>query len=479
MPNIPIQSGANPLANLVSGFMQGFESSRKNAEAEGEHALKIQMLKLQQKKLDAEENLRKLRDQLAGRLEAPQQVTETIGGEAPEQVAPGAMGFTGLSPELAAPSVTTTTEKPAGMRDQLLAQAVREGKIGEVLKPEPKTLAEQLIEIESIKGRGGVPGDLPMQGFTVGGTRPQVRFGQDRVGVGVEAQMFAIKRKMETGTATPEETALYSGWIKETLPAMSGARAGGAETGRMGVRGTPQFQQTERGVATARGTGSAEGRVEVEGRPTTQAVKSQTAESTKSGGLAGERNAPLGERATNYINPTDLTTASPGMTETDAIGKGYRAFKGANGSQFITMARSAQNILDRLEVLSKELLPASTGNTVQDAVNVRKNQVRLFGLSQARDPKVREFNALLASNLAQFAKAAGDAANIAVPEQEFQREALPKTSDTRESALQLLRSKRAILRGVIAGALGIKPLPEAGTSQSQRPRILSITPVGP
>lgn len=223
-----------------------------------------------------------------------------------------------------------------------------------------------------------------------------------------------------------------------------------------------EFQGIVGGTAAQRTGGAERGRTEYRATPAFQETTEKTAESRVTGQLAGQRNAPLGQNAANYIKPDDLTTAPPTMTETEAQAKGYRAFKGASGGQFLTMARSAQNILDRLDILVDRLLPSSTGDKVKDAILVRTNQVKLAALRQARDPDVREFDALLKSNLAQFAKAAGDAANIAVPEQEFQREALPSSSDTKESGKRLLASKKAILRGVISGALGIKPLPQTG-----------------
>ena len=193
--------------------------------------------------------------------------------------------------------------------------------------------------------------------------------------------------------------------------------------------------------------------------PGSEASKPGVTEQAKAGRV-------LRERALNYINPEDLTTAPPEMTEGEAMAKGYRPFNGKSGGQFITMSRYAFSLLDRFRELSVKLLPKSTGDKTKDAINVRANQVRLAALNQARDPDVREFFALRESNLAQLAKAAGDAANIAVPEQEFQKKALPSGSDTQESALRLLDSKYTILRGTVASALGVRPIPKNPPGQN-------------
>jgi hypothetical protein len=240
---------------------------------------------------------------------------------------------------------------------------------------------------------------------------------------------------------------------------MSGARAGGAETGRTTVRGTPQFQQTERNVAVARGTGAAEGRVEVEGRPGTQAVKRKTAESTKLG-------AEAGEARTNLAN---LTQASA--------------------------------ILDEMDTMSDKMITATTG------MEANTQALKLFGertVSGGSLPAVYEARK---KNLAEaLARNIGGVKGTAT-EGDIKRmvDGAPGVRDTKQSRAYKIGAMRTIIgsaienqKRLIAGEPidlnqaraqfsklvddfvgGKVPTPGQTPATRGAPKILSITPVGP
>lgn len=77
---------------------------------------------------------------------------------------------------------------------------------------------------------------------------------------GAESRIFDIRFRQSTGRpVAPGELEAIDAF-KEDLFGIGASRTGGGETGRLGVRKTPEFQQTEADVARARAEGSAEGR---------------------------------------------------------------------------------------------------------------------------------------------------------------------------------------------------------------------------
>jgi hypothetical protein len=260
------------------------------------------------------------------------------------------------------------------------------------------------------------------------------------------------------------ERVLYGGSSATTAGNVLGRAA--AETGQP----TPPFPQQGQPAAPVAPTGVAPGvaapapvAAAPTGVPLPQQAAAAMAGAKTTGKETAEMNLPLRDKAPNYIEPVGLTPAPPDMTEAEAIKRGYRTFSGKSPGQFVTMARSAFGILDRLEELSnKLLLPEKSGAAAR-----AKNWAEIKSSKYIGDnPDVKEFYGLLGSQLATFAKAAGDAANIAVPEQEFQKEFLPDGFMSREVAKQIIQSRRNLLRGTLDAALGNKAIPQAGQSGS-------------
>ena len=189
-----------------------------------------------------------------------------------------------------------------------------------------------------------------------------------------------------------------------------------------------------------------------------QRSKRLQAGATKTGTEQAEMDLPLREKAAKYIHPSTLQPASPDMSEKDAMAKGYRVFQGGNPGQFVAMSRAAFNMMDRLEQLSSELLLSETASPSERGKNWAKLQQEYY---KGNNAKVREFYGIMKSQLASLAKAAGDAANVAVPEQQFQEAFLPNGWMSFETAKGILDSRRALLRGTLEGALGTKAIPEA------------------
>jgi len=197
------------------------------------------------------------------------------------------------------------------------------------------------------------------------------------------------------------------------------------------------------------------------GVPLPQQAAAAMAGAKKAGTETAEMNLPLREKAVNYIEPRGLTAASPDMTEAEAIKRGYRPFNGKNAGQFVTFSRSAFGLLDQLEELSNKLLLPEGASLVDRGANYAKIQKHYYADDNS---DVRKFYGIMASQLVTLVKAAGDAANVAVPEQEFQSKFLPDGFMDRKVAKDIIDSRRQLLRGTLDAALGTKAIPESGRS---------------
>jgi len=72
---------------------------------------------------------------------------------------------------------------------------------------------------------------------------------------GADSRIFDIRHRQLTGQpVAPGELEAIEAWKKD-LFGIAGARTGGGETGRLGVRKTPEFQQTETAIVAARQAG--------------------------------------------------------------------------------------------------------------------------------------------------------------------------------------------------------------------------------
>ena len=193
-----------------------------------------------------------------------------------------------------------------------------------------------------------------------------------------------------------------------------------------------------------------------------------TGAGTQTGKETAKMGLPLRDRATKYINPETLTTPPPDLSETDALKQGYRAFSGSNAPQFVTSSRAAFEILNRWEALLPKIYdPKGTG-----FLGRIKNLGGIYQAFLNADPDAVEFFALQKSTLPLFARSMGDVANIAVAEQQFQETAMPKPSDTFQTAQRKISSRKAILQDVLRSSLGIKPIAPSGGKA--KPKILSI-----
>lgn len=512
---------------LMQGLGQGASQGMQMKLQMDEHKLKAEMLKHQMKKLELENSNATQRQSLADDIEAPTMEPSgwkiyTQDESSPEfgrEPQPGeSANYSPLNPVPEEAMVKT----PASLRNRLIAAQLRGGgSLSELLKAgqAPQDLSSQLANLKTL-GIDVSPEGAHQLGITMSpnglttrvNPRPEhglanqaalkvLRSGgslQDAIAaanqvIGSQAENRTFNATQGTVNAQqgqpigtpispsaapnvapgfqPGGNVYYDPNTMTPQEAQDGARriplGPTPPAAVQGVQPSPLVQPRPAPVAPPQ-----------TGKSRYNQQRENAAKATKTGTETAEMELPLREKATSYINPVDLTTPSPTMTEKEALDKGYRSFKG-NSGQFIAMARSAFNILDRLETLSKELLPEGTGgkDPISDAATASKGWLALHGLRLARDPATLEFFALLDSNLAQFAKAAGDAANIAVPEQEFQKAALPGPSHTKESALRLIQSKKAILRGVLDGATGVKPIgpqPFPNSNNQSKPDPLGI-----
>ena len=165
---------------------------------------------------------------------------------------------------------------------------------------------------------------------------------------------------------------------------------------------------------------------------------------------------PLGEDAVNFINPETLVAAEGKMSKRQALAAGFKTFRGNSSGQFLVFSVKALAVLDKMQDALPHLFPETPeGGKFQRA----KNAFSIFNKFLDGNVHAVSFFAALDANLAGFAKAAGDAANISIAEQGFQKKALPNSFDLRRTAQKKIDDKRELLRAVINMALGVAPMP--------------------
>lgn len=168
-------------------------------------------------------------------------------------------------------------------------------------------------------------------------------------------------------------------------------------------------------------------------------------------------NLPLGEDAVNFINPETLVAAEGKMSQRQALAAGFKTFRGNSSGQFLIFSVKALAVLDKMQDALPHLFPETPkGGKFQRG----KNALSIFDKFLDGDVHAVSFFAALDANLAGFAKAAGDAANISIAEQGFQKKALPNSFDLRRTAQKKIDDKRELLRAVINMALGVAPMPQ-------------------
>ncbi len=220
-------------------------------------------------------------------------------------------------------------------------------------------------------------------------------------------------------------------------------------------KGTPSFERSLSQEVSERGL-SGEAKVNFEGMRRTQEEARKT-----QGKIVTTRKAkldlPLGEDAVNFINPETLVAAEGKMSQRQALAAGFKTFRGNSSGQFLIFSVKALAVLDKMQDALPHLFPETPeGGKFQRG----KNALSIFNKFLDGDIHAVSFFAALDANLAGFAKAAGDAANISIAEQGFQKKALPNSFDLRRTAQKKIDDKKELLRAVINMALGVAPMPE-------------------
>lgn len=287
----------NFIGGLLKGLAGGIEANRKKQQDEEELKLKkkladasIQLNEINRKKLEQEvaqkaakdTQEQSLRDMIVGQASPEFTPAESQGGGAPLAEPSGArQGMVG------------NVQK--GMRDAKLRASL----IG--LVPESQNMAlagveapmDPMVKAYIARAMGGLtpdqgaqPGEVaqgpalpPMDiGITAPpGKQPTVRINPQRQPLGAESRIFADYQKEQQALGkTPAE--IRTGW-QEYLKGSGSARASGAEQGRLGVRSTPQYQQTERDIGQARGQGREQGALDIQQTPGYQQTQQDIAAS--------------------------------------------------------------------------------------------------------------------------------------------------------------------------------------------------------
>jgi len=142
-----------------------------------------------------------------------------------------------------------------------------------------------------LESQGGqMPGGMQMvPSFGPSGMRLR---GQLPVEGGAERQLFAIERKIQNGTATPEEVSLYNAWLGANVQALGQAAPGQAAPGAMPTAPTPVPGGTLGRMGAARTGGAATGREIVRGSP----LAREGARNVAEGGAAGRRQVEAREK---------------------------------------------------------------------------------------------------------------------------------------------------------------------------------------
>jgi hypothetical protein len=224
---------------FAGGLGQGLQRGQAMALQAQEHKLKSEMIKNQLAK-----------DKLA-QQEADQQSLEL--GKYVE------MGTKGVQQEVT-PGYESPEQQMSVAPVNQYRPATPQEMLGQGLKSVPPAHRYNLIE-QSMKeprsgaqqrqmsvGTGGSVWD-PVQGKEV------YRNPTERVGVGVESQMLLIARKIQNGTASPEETSLYNAW-PDRIKLVAEKRGEGAKQGGLNVEQTPEFQANVKKKSQAAKTGS-------------------------------------------------------------------------------------------------------------------------------------------------------------------------------------------------------------------------------
>lgn len=233
---MPIFDFGAALGGLAQGLRQGQQMRQAGQELE----LRRKMLDIQMKQMEFDQK-RKQEEAEVKRQE--RLMNETVAGAMESSLTggqPAVQGYEDVQAQMSrAPVPAQPGPTPLDWKGQAMVGAARTGKIPytEVFKEAngPADMSE--YQRQSL--------DLQRQ-----------RLETPREGVGVEAQTWSKIVRENPGADVATLREIYNKEINKT----AGQRAGGAETGRMGVRSTPAFQQTEEDVARKRAEGTTAGR---------------------------------------------------------------------------------------------------------------------------------------------------------------------------------------------------------------------------
>ncbi len=180
---------------------------------------------------------------------------------------------------------------------------------------------------------------------------------------------------------------------------------------------------------------------------TTMSDEARKAFDRRAGTLAANRAAPLGVNAIKFLNPDNFQSASPDMSENDAVKAGMRVVQ-SNNPQFVSASRAAKQILREFRELVPKLFTDKGGPRYSNFASIHLANL-------AGDADAGRFIALIESTRALFSRASGDVANIAVAEQEFQSAAIPGAGDSKRQAIAKLDQKERLLDNIVRAALGL------------------------
>lgn len=471
---------------LLGGLNQGLQQGQRIRQAGQELELRRKMLDTQMKQMEFDQ---KRKQEEADTKRQERLMNETVAGAVEAGLTGGKPAVPGYEDEQAqmsrAPVPAQPGPTPLDWKGQAMVGAARAGKLpyAEITKSVLGSTSQESRAFASAQDALAFK-DTPdfNTAFPYGARLTQTSRGWQFTGIHpYNAANATYQAKKAAGASEAEAQQA----MNEVLYGGAGARAQGTVLGgaaaTMGVPTPPMpgagapapAPQPQQGAAPM---GVGPGTTPPIAQPgTSLPLQADTAKAKakKTGTELAEMGLPLRERAAKYIHPQTLQPASPDISEQDAIAQGYRVFQGGNPGQFVAMSRSAFNMMDRLEQLAKKLLLPETASATERGKNWSKLQQRYYA---GNDPDVREFYGIMESQLATLAKAAGDAANVAVPEQQFQRKFLPDGWMSFETAKGILDSRRALLRGTLEGALGTKPVPEANFPANRPSKPAIITP---
>ncbi len=323
--NIPLHSSVSPVGELVKGLVSGFMGAQEQARKEEDAKAKRELVKAQAKLANAHLDIQ----ELAGKLLKNQMV-----GQGEPQPEPATSTPTPIKEEN-----LPATEEPMAF---------------------PPTAADQALAAEQpkqsgLKSKMVGPGGLPLQGLSLSSSGPRISFGNEKVPMSADNQLWAQLLR-DNGGDYVKAREQYNNAIRGT----AGARA----QAPFDVKANPENQVTERTFKAQGAAGTVEGRAAIEGTPTYQGIQGDISAAKGAGSARGKL----------------AVESSPQFQETQenlAQRKRLGTLKGA-APQALADLQNTQAIVDELKGLSDKLI------TANDAPSALSQSVKLTGQAFAR-----------------------------------------------------------------------------------------------